>query len=294
METRVLNYFLTIARLGTVSAAARELHVAQPTLSRQIQQLEQELGTQLFTRERRRMILTKAGIAYQSRIQHILTELDQANEIVADINNRTLTGTIRIGCVQSSIHKFLIPALAAFQKRYPAVAIQFYDADGSSIKEQLDGGSLDLGVVSTPISTAKYHDIHLPVDDQWGIAVTSENPLANKKGITIDDLKNTSVMIPHRTLIKSELDDWLQPIRNQMHLAGESNLIGNAAYLTAATNAALICIKGAPRPADCNLHFIPFTPTRPQKHFLIWRKGVTLSEPVTRFITQVDDQVADS
>lgn len=294
METRVLNYFLTIARLGTVSAAARELHVAQPTLSRQIQQLEQELGTQLFTRERRRMILTKAGIAYQSRVQHILTELNQANEIVADINNRTLTGTIRIGCVQSAIHKFLIPVLASFQAHYPAVSVQFYDADGSSIKEQLDGGSLDLGVVSTPISTAKYHAIQLPVDDEWGLAVSEDNPLADQKTITIDDLKNTSVIIPHRTLIKSELDDWLQPIRDQLQLAGESNLIGNAAYLAAATNGGLICIKGAPRPTDCGLKFIPFSPARRQKHYLIWRKGVNMSEPVTRLITQIDDSVTDS
>ena len=108
METRILHYFLTIARLGSISGAARELHVAQPTLSRQLQQLEDELGTSLFYRERRQMVLTKAGIVYRNHVEQILTELEQANQIVAKINNEDLVGQIRIGAIESRIIKFIV------------------------------------------------------------------------------------------------------------------------------------------------------------------------------------------
>lgn len=290
METRVLRYFLTIARLGTVSAAARELHIAQPTLSRQIQQLEQQLGVELFKRERRRMILTKAGTVYQERIKNILAELSSANEAVAEINNQSLMGTVNIGCVQSSIHQFVIPQLAHFYHRYPGVNLHLYDADGEDIKERLDQGELDCGIVSTPISTVKYHAVRLPINDQWGIAVGQNNQLYGRSQVSIKDLTSIPLFIPHRSLIKSEIDAWLGSVKSQLHIVGESNLIANQAYLTQAIGAGLICIKGAPLPADCQLSFIPITPQRIQKHYLIWRKGVSLGNAASRLVTWLIDQ----
>lgn len=292
LETRILKYFLAIARLGSVSEAARELHVAQPTLSRQIQQLEEQLGVPLFKRERRRMTLTKAGIAYQIRIQQILTELDRANQVVAGINNHSLTGKVGIGCVQSAIYRFIIPQLVEFQKRYPMVYLDLYDADGEEIKERLDQGALELGIVSTPISTAKYHSRRLPVNDRWGLAVPQSSSLNDRKSIHVDELKDLPLIIPHRSLIKNELNDWLQPSDGPLKIVGESNVINNAAYLAASKKIGLVCIEGAPRPADSHLSFIPFAPTRIQKHFLIWRKGVLLSEAAQRLIDQINSHLS--
>jgi DNA-binding transcriptional LysR family regulator len=292
METRILHYFLAVARLGTVSAAARELHVAQPTLSRQIQQLEEQLGAPLFKRERRRMTLTKAGLAYQIRVQQILTELERANQVVAGINNHSLTGKVGIGCVQSAVHHFIIPLLADFQQRYPAVQLDFYDADGEEIKERMDQGLLELGIVSTPISTVKYHSRRLPADDRWGIAVPQTSYLRDRQFIQPEDLKGLPLIVPHRSLIKNELNNWLQPTDTPLKVIGESNLINNAAYMAANSNAGLICIEGAPRPADSHLTFIPFKPAHTQKHFLIWRKGVSLSEAAHRLINQINAQLS--
>lgn len=159
METRILRYFLVVAKQGTISAAARELHISQPTLSRQIQQLESQLNTPLFTRASRHMYLTKAGSAYEEKVRQILTELDQANQLVASISNDDLTGTIRIGCVESEVTRFLVPKMVAFHQQYPHVQYDFYDADGEEVQEKLDQGSLDLGVICAPISTVKYHNI---------------------------------------------------------------------------------------------------------------------------------------
>lgn len=287
METRILNYFLAIAKLGTISAAARELHVSQPTLSRQIQQLEEQLNTSLFIRERRRMVLTKAGQAYAEKVQRIVTELDQANQLVATINNKELTGTIHLGCVESRVTKLVTPQLAKFHQRYPSVRFEIYDADGDEIKERLDQGLLELGIVSTPISTAKYHTVQLPVEDEWGLLVAADNHLADRQSITVADLRNIPLIIPHRSLIHDDLREWLKMDQEELKIVAEANLLTNASYMVGAGIGNLVCIAGAPQPRSTNLKFIPFKPGHRQKQFLIWKKGVSLSKPASKLVDQL-------
>lgn len=289
METRILKYFLTVAKLGTISAAARELHLSQPTLSRQIQQLEEHLATPLFTRERRQMVLTTAGRAYEERVRRIVTELDQANQLVATINNNDLTGTIHLGCVESRVAKYIVPQLASLHRQYPNVHFDIYDADGDDIKERLDQGLIELGIVSTPISTAKYHTLELPVSDRWGVLVPAGSTLAKRSHIKIMDLENLPLIIPHRSLIRDELRSWLQPGKMHLNIVAEANLLANAAYMVEAGVGNLVCIEGAPQPKNTNLIFIPFTPVHRQKQFLIWRKGGLLSSPSQHLIKQLKE-----
>lgn len=292
METRILNYFLTIAKLGTISAAARDLHVAQPTLSRQLQQLEQQLGTPLFTRENHRMVLTKAGLAYQLHVQQILIELDRANQLVRDIDNDELTGTIGIGMVESTITSFLTPKIMAFHQDNPNVKFDIYDADGSDIKTRLDQNLIEIGFVSTPINAAKYHYLQLPIKDQWGIFVTSNNPLSQKSEIQVEDLADQPLIIPHRQLVHDELLDWLQPQQTTQNIVGEYNLLTNSTYLAEAGLGILIGIKGVKLPAQSQLTFVPFTPSHYLEHYLIWKKGVPLSESAQTFINALKEQLS--
>lgn len=283
METRILHYFLTIARLGTISAAARELHVAQPTLSRQVQQLEAQLEIPLFTREHHQMKLTKAGLTYQLHVQQILTELDNVNRLVKNSNNHDLTGPINIGCVESSVTTQLAPALVDFQRAHPSVVIDMHDADGNTIKERLDRGLLEIGIVSTPINTAKYHALPLPIRDRWGVALPATEPMAKRPNIQVSDLTGRPLIIPHRSLVKTALNDWLQPIA-PLHIVGEYNLLTNSVYLAAAGLGLLVCIEGVVLPATSQLKFVPFTPTHYLQHVLIWRQGVPLSGPAQALI----------
>lgn len=291
METRILHYFLTVAKQGTISAAARELHISQPTLSRQIQQLEAELDTPLFIRERRRMYLTKAGSAYDQKVRRILDELDQANQLVATINNDDLTGTIRIGSVESQVTKFLIPQLVRFHRRYPHVRYHFYDADGGDIKERLDQGLLELGLVSAPISTAKYHTIRIPIIDRWGLAVQADSELAHHEKITVTDLIGLPLIIPHRSLIYDDLKEWLAGSKKKLNIVAETNLLTNACYLAEAGIGNIVCVEGAPRPTTTNLKFIPFAPEYRQEQFLIWRKGVVLAEPAQKLVELIQENI---
>ncbi len=292
METRILNYFLTIARLGTISAAARELHVAQPTLSRQIQQLEAQLEIPLFTREKHRMTLTKAGLTYQLRVQQILTELNRTNQLVKNIDNDELVGTVSIGCVESTLMTYLTPLLMNFHEDNPNVSFDLYDADGSAIKDRLDQGLLEVGLVSTPINAAKYHYLRLPIDDHWGVAVPETSIFRHQKSVSIDELKDQSVIVPHRQLVKTELNDWLSPANGNLKIAGEYNLLTNATALAAAGLGLLICIEGVALPTASQLKFIPFEPEHLLEHFLIWRKGVPLSDPAAALIKFLKSQLS--
>ncbi|KRM25342.1 LysR family transcriptional regulator [Limosilactobacillus panis] len=285
METRILRYFLVVAKQGTISAAARELHISQPTLSRQIQQLETQLNTPLFTRERRRMYLTKAGSAYEKKIRRIIAELDQANQMIANINNNDLTGTIHIGCVESEVTKLLLPQLIAFHRQYPHVRYDFYDADGEDIQERMDQGNIELGVVCAPISTVKYHTLKLPIQDRWGLLVKSDSKLAHHQVITAEDLQNLPLIIPHRALFYDDLNELVQG--RELEIVAESNLLTNASYLAQAGIGNIVCIEEAPRPSSTNLKFIPFSPERRQTQFLIWPKGNTLTEATQRFIEKL-------
>ncbi len=291
METRILRYFLTVAKQGTISGEARELHLTQPTLSRQIQQLEAELDTPLFIRKQRRVYLTKAGSAYEQKISRILAELDQANQLVATINNDDLTGTIRIGSVESQVTKFLMPQLVDFHHHYPHVRYHFYDADGGDIKERLDQGLLELGLVSAPISTAKYHTIKIPIVDRWGLGVRADSKLANRQQITTADLYGLPLIIPHRSLIYDDLKEWFTGSEKKLNIIAETNLLTNACYLAEAGIGNIVCIEGAPRPATTNLKFIPFSPERRQEQFLIWRKGVLLAEPANKLIKLIQKNI---
>lgn len=285
METRILRYFLVVAKQGTISAAARELHISQPTLSRQIQQLETQLNTPLFTRERRRMYLTKAGSAYEKKIRRIIAELDQANQMIANINNNDLTGTIHIGCFESEVTKLLLPQLIAFHRQYPHVRYDFYDADGEDIQERMDQGNIELGVVCAPISTVKYHTLKLPIQDRWGLLVKSDSKLAHHQVITAEDLQNLPLIIPHRALFYDDLNELVQG--RELEIVAESNLLTNVSYLAQAGIGNIVCIEEAPRPSSTNLKFIPFSPERRQTQFLIWPKGNTLTEATQRFIEKL-------
>lgn len=285
METRILRYFLVVAKQGTISAAARELHISQPTLSRQIQQLETQLNTPLFTRERRRMYLTKAGSAYEKKIRRIIAELDQANQMIANINNNDLTGTIHIGCVESEVTKLLLPQLIAFHRQYPHVRYDFYDADGEDIQERMDQGNIELGVVCAPISTVKYHTLKLPIQDRWGLLVKSDSKLAHHQVITAEDLQNLPLIIPHRALFYDDLNELVQG--RELEIVAESNLLTNVSYLAQAGIGNIVCIEESPRPSSTNLKFIPFSPERRQTQFLIWPKGNTLTEATQRFIEKL-------
>lgn len=162
MDTRVIKYFLTVAHTNNITKAAKQLHITQPTLSRQIMDLESELGVTLFDRQQRRMELTQAGVLFQRRATTILQLLDQTEAELLRQDSDELTGTINLGCVVSSVSPYLMGLVDRFQQSHSAVRFNLFDGDGDFLRRQLDEAATELACLIEPVEAAKYNYLVLP------------------------------------------------------------------------------------------------------------------------------------
>ena len=232
MELRVLRYFLAVAQEGSVTRAARLLHVTQPTLSRQLQDLEQELGQQLFVRSTKRLTLTREGLFLQQRATDIV---DLANRTTADFHKMgsVLGGEIAIGCAETEGMRDVIRVLKEIQSDYPAVTVRLISGNSYRIKEELANGSIDFGVFIQPVDLTGYETLRLPHKDVWGLLMRKDAPLAKKKEITRKDLESIPILCPAMMARISsgegspEIRAWFGNLLPKLHAVGTFNLIFN-------------------------------------------------------------------
>lgn len=175
MELRVLKYFLMVAREENITKAAIRLHMTQPTLSRQLIQLEGELGVKLFHRSKHSIILTEEGLLLKRRAQEILSLVEKTKEEFIQ-NEEELAGEIAIGCGETQNMSYLSEKMYQFRKQYPLVSFQIYSADADDIKERIEQGILDIGLLMEPVDISKYDFVRMPEKEQWGILTTKDRP----------------------------------------------------------------------------------------------------------------------
>ena len=187
MDTRVLRYFVKVAETNNLTKAANQLHVTQPTLSRQIMELEEGVGVKLFDRQKHQLHLNDAGILFQQRAQTILSLIDHTEDELQQ-GHDGLAGTINFGCVESSVAPYMMKIVERFQDKYPQVNFKVFDGDGDSLRQQIDQGVCDMAAMIQPVEVAKYNYLQLPVKDRWGLILRADDPLAKKKQITAHDL----------------------------------------------------------------------------------------------------------
>lgn len=195
MELRVLRYFLAVAREENMTAAAASLHVSQPTLSRQIQDLEAELGKQLFIREPRQMVLTEAGRLLRKRADEIVTLADKTEEEIYNLNDKDLKGDIYIGAGETSGIHCITSVMHEMQEEYPGIHIHITSGDGEEVLYSLENGLIDIGLVFRTVDEAKFNTISVPYRDVWGILMCRDDPLADKKKITLNDFKDRPLIV---------------------------------------------------------------------------------------------------
>ena len=281
MELRVLNYFLAIAREENFTKAAQQLHVTQPTLSRQIAQLEEELGVELFVRSNHNIILTEDGMILKRRAQEIL---DLAEKTKRDFlhKDEILSGTISIGSGEFRSTKYLARIIGEFHKRYPNVKYEIYSGNAGNIRDYIERGLLDLGLMSEPIDMRKYNFVNMPVLEQWGIFVPSDSPLALKSNVTPKDLVGMSVITATGDFNQSRIGKWLGDYKDQVEIVATANLPYNEAVLTQANIGIMLSIN-----LNCtyeNLCFIPLSPVLEVSTALAWKKEQIFSTATTEFI----------
>lgn len=287
MDIRVLKYFLAVAREGSITKAAQALHITQPTLSRQIMDLEQELGTTLFTRGKRRLALTDSGILFQQRAREIVPLMEKTQRDLAQCNN-LVGGCIAIGCVESSISPMVSDIILQFSAQYPRVRYDIYSANGDDIRDKLDGGIIDIGILIEPIETAKYDFVQLACRETWGVIMRRDDPLAERESIAVEEITALPLILSRRQIVMDEITGWLETPYDQLNVIATHNLLSNSLPLVERGMGYVVSIRGAYelRPSAM-LHFVPFAPTRSSGHVLAWKKNRILTTATQLFTRHI-------
>lgn len=283
MEIRLLRYFLTIANAGTISQAARILHVTQPTLSRQLKALEQELETELFSRDKQHLQLTEAGRYLKSRAEEILALTDATTQAFADRQQELFSGHLAIGCVESANSAFVAQKLEEFMTTYPQITFDLYTQTSDAIVDQLDKGLLDLAVLLEPIQTEKYHTWQLPQIECWGLLVSKDSPLARQEAILPEQVTQLPLLISTHPDVQALIATWSKHALNELQIIGNFNLSYNVIPLVAHQVGVAVRIEGAPIDQE-QLKFVPFEPALTTCGVLVWRRDREVSAVAHRFI----------
>lgn len=281
MELRVLNYFLAIAREENFTKAAHQLHITQPTLSRQIAQLEEELGVELFKRSNHNIVLTEDGIILKRRAQELLTLADKTKQDFL-YKEENLEGVISIGSGEFQSTRYLTECIAAFSEKHPLVRYEFYSGNTRNICDNIERGLLDIGLMFEPIDIHKFEFINMPIDEKWGILVKKDSPLANKNFIEPKDLINVPLILPDGNFQESSISKWFGEYNDQIEVIAKGNLQYNEALLAESNVGVVVGIK-----LNNNYEKLCFVPLYPQlKHTtaLAWKKDEIFPSATTAFI----------
>ena len=276
MEIRVLRYFLAIAREGSITNAARFLHITQPTLSRQIQDLEEELGQKLFTRGSRNMTLTPEGMILRKRAEEIISMVDKTEAEFNSMEN-VVSGDIYIGGGETEAIKLVAQIACELRASNPGIHYHLYSGNSGDVTERLDKGLLDFGILIQPADISKYDYIDIPARDIWGVVMRRDSPLAEKEVIRKEDLLGVPLICSRQAISAerrgNEFAGWFGEDFDQLDIVTTFNLVYNAAIMVeAGVGYAVTLDKIANTTESSSLCFRPLEPRLESELNIIWRK----------------------
>lgn len=284
MEIRVLRYFLAVVREQGINRAAEVLHITQPTLSRQLSQLEDEVGVKLFHRGAKKIILTNEGILLRRRAEEILALVDRTEQELIE-QDELVEGRIVIGGGELAAMQELPEIIRSFREKYPLVTFDIFTGNADLVKEQMEKGLIDIGVLLEPIDMEKFDFIRLKGKEQWAVLMRPDDPLAEKESITAKDLKNAPLILPRRSNIQNELVNWLGDSFQESQVLFTSNLSTNGALMVQKGLAYSLVIEGSvPFWDKDKITFRPLSPKLTANSVLAWKKQQPFSLAATKFI----------
>lgn len=288
MELRVLQYFLAVAREQSISAAAQSLHLTQPTLSRQLKELELELGKTLLIRGSRKVTLTEDGMLLRKRAEEILDLVGRTEKEVRQ-SDKILSGDIYIGTGETDGVRQIAKAAHQLQTLYPNVQFHIVSGDAVDVCERLDKGLLDFGILLGDMDKTKYHYMELPMKDVWGVLMQNSSPLAKKESITPDDLWDKPLILSRQVENKSGLYRWLRKKPSELQTVATYNLIYNASLMVDEGMGYAFTLDKLVNTMGSTLCFRPLKPHLELGMYLVWKKYQILSRPAERFLTHLSD-----
>ena len=290
MELRTLRYFLAVAREENMTEAANVLHVTQPTLSRQIADLERELGVELFERTNRSCVLTGDGMRLRQRAEEILALVDQTESEMGD-QELGIAGNIRIGAGETQAMSYVLDTFAALRRDYPAVTIELYTGNADATEERLERGLLDFALLLEPVNLEKYEWVRIPQTDRAGVTVASDGPWGKLDLLTPVDLAKMPLLLSSRTSNKAiDLVAWSDGTLDleSLDVVGHFDLIGNASHLIRSGAACAMGIDHLLQvDASSQMRFVPLDPPIEIASFLVWKKYRLRSRACEEFLNRL-------
>lgn len=291
MELRTLRYFLAVAREENMTEAANVLHVTQPTLSRQIGDLERELGVELFDRTNRSCVLTSDGMRLRQRAEEIISLVEQTEGELAD-RELGIAGNIRIGAGETRAMQVVLDAFADVRRDYQGVTCELYAGNADAVEERLERGLLDFALVLEPVNLEKYEWIRMPDANRVGLAVSANGPWGTLEVATPADVAKMPLLISSRTSNKAvDLVSWSGGAFSfdELDVVGSFDLIGNASHLVRSGVACAMGIDHLLQVDDASdLRFIPLEPSLKIASFVIWKKYRLRSRACEEFLRRLE------
>lgn len=291
MEIRVLKYFLAVAREQNISAAAESLFLSQPTLSRQLKELEEELGKQLFIRGSRKITLTEEGLLLRKRAEEIVELMDKTEKELLG-SDEQVSGEIYIGAGETDGLRLIAKAAKELQAEYPQINYRIISGDAVDITERLDKGLIDFALLLEPVDISKYSYLKFPVKDVWGVLMCRDCPLAQKESISPKDLQDMPLIVSRQALDGSELTHWLKKGSEQLNIVSTYNLVYNASLMVDEGLGVALCLdKIINVSGDSSLCFRPLKPKLEVGMNLVWKKYQVFSKAAEKFILKMQESI---
>ena len=291
MELRVLRYFLEVAREENITAAAEALHITQPTLSKQLMDLEDEIGKKLFIRGKRRITLTEDGILLRKRASEII-ELVKKTESELKKSDEIIVGDVYIGAAETDAMKDIAKICTNLQKKYPHIHYHLFSGNSEDVIEKLDKGLIDFGILFEPSDIKKYNYIKLPAYNTWGLLMRKDSPLATLTNITPNTLLNVPLICSKQALDNNELAGWFGHNIEKLNIVATYNLIYNASFFVEeGFGSALTLDKLVSMTEDNNLCFKPLTPNLKTNLVMVWKKYQVFSKASETFLNELQKKL---
>lgn len=281
IENRLLNYFLTVAREQNMTKAAAQLHIAQPTLSKQIAELEEQLGVKLFKRTNKNTVLTEDGILFRARAQEMI---DLMNKVEAEFQTLpgSVSGDVFLGCGETCIMSHISRLFRRLQISNPDVRLHIYSGDAEAVLERLDKGLLDVGLLLGPVFHEKYDYLPLGMYDSFGLLVPGDSKLAEKEWISEEELHTLPVIVPYQ--VSSGSHDMGDFDVSKLHSVGSYNLATNVTYMVEQGLGYAFTLNNLVNTNGRNLKFIPIRPEVKIEAVIVTKKYASASKPVRLFL----------
>ena len=289
MDIRVLKYFLAVAKEENITRAAESLHIAQPSLSKQLMELEAELGKQLIVRGKRKLTLTEDGILLRKRAEEIVSLLERTEQEITSAD-AALSGTITIGGFPC---EKLLHAASELRCEHPELTFDFYSGDACDVAERLDHGSLDFAVLLEPVDAVRYNYLSLGDCTRWGVIMPTSCDLAKNPVVKRDDLCTIPLLVHRRIGLQRTIEHWAQTDMDQMNVVATYNVVNGdpSVFVRSGLGYFLTSDDHLPAQLAYGLCFRRLEPVLESHHALIWRRHAVLSKPAEAFLSKLKQTV---